>query len=330
MFMRVVLPAPFSPRRAWISPGSTVRSTWSLATTPGKCLVIPLSSSLTAPRYPWMRGAPFRVLPSSPNTLGLVVLGVDGDRPADDPLLQLIQFALQVGGDLAIPLVEWSEADAIVLQRPQVVGAALERALHQLVDPREHCFLDVFLDAGQEQRTDLGDRVASVGVHPDDADVPGLLRGGRGPQPDVASHRKDDVGALGDEVLADRLALGLVGEVPAERSVLLDGIPSKHLNVRPLVLVVFQDAGRESVLEDRDRRDVNAAKRPDLARLERQAQHVRDGRVVGEVDDLEVNVRIGLGRIRRGLVQPEAHRYDHLRALLQAGTNVWCVILARL
>src|SRR6516165_3435284 len=38
---RVVLPAPFSPSRAWISPGSTSNATRSFATTPGKRLVMP-------------------------------------------------------------------------------------------------------------------------------------------------------------------------------------------------------------------------------------------------------------------------------------------------
>src|SRR5215211_4465525 len=41
MFIRVDLPAPFSPRRAWISPGRTSRSMWSLARTPGNRLVMP-------------------------------------------------------------------------------------------------------------------------------------------------------------------------------------------------------------------------------------------------------------------------------------------------
>src|SRR6266511_6409922 len=45
MFMRVDLPAPFSPRSACTSPFVSSRSTWSLATTPGKRLVIPRSSS---------------------------------------------------------------------------------------------------------------------------------------------------------------------------------------------------------------------------------------------------------------------------------------------
>src|SRR5438445_4973305 len=45
MFISVDLPAPFSPTRAWISPARTVRSTWSLAITPGQAFVIPRRSS---------------------------------------------------------------------------------------------------------------------------------------------------------------------------------------------------------------------------------------------------------------------------------------------
>ena len=44
-FISVDLPAPFSPSSAWISPARTSRSTASLATTPGKILVTPRSSS---------------------------------------------------------------------------------------------------------------------------------------------------------------------------------------------------------------------------------------------------------------------------------------------
>src|SRR6185436_15317728 len=45
MFISVVLPAPFSPRSAWISPALTSRLIPLLATTPGKRLVIPRISS---------------------------------------------------------------------------------------------------------------------------------------------------------------------------------------------------------------------------------------------------------------------------------------------
>ncbi len=48
VFIRVDLPAPFSPSSAWISPGSKVRSIASLATSGPNRLVIPRSSSFTA------------------------------------------------------------------------------------------------------------------------------------------------------------------------------------------------------------------------------------------------------------------------------------------
>src|ERR1044071_7518871 len=43
--MRVDLPAPFSPIRAWISPSAAVRSTWAFASTPGKRLTMPCSAT---------------------------------------------------------------------------------------------------------------------------------------------------------------------------------------------------------------------------------------------------------------------------------------------
>ena len=45
IFMRVDLPAPFSPTIAWIVPRETLRKMSWLATTPGKRLVIPRSST---------------------------------------------------------------------------------------------------------------------------------------------------------------------------------------------------------------------------------------------------------------------------------------------
>src|SRR5438046_3966146 len=102
MFMSVVLPAPFSPSSAWISPSSTTRSTWSLATTPRNRLVIPSSSSFRAP-YP-------RVCS------GLVVLGVDRDRSVLDALLDGVDLGLQVGRHLALEVVVRRDSHAAVLQ----------------------------------------------------------------------------------------------------------------------------------------------------------------------------------------------------------------------
>src|SRR5258708_27839213 len=53
--MRVDLPAPFSPRSAWISPARTVKSTLASAVTPGNLFPMPRSSSSS--------GMPASVLP---------------------------------------------------------------------------------------------------------------------------------------------------------------------------------------------------------------------------------------------------------------------------
>jgi hypothetical protein len=105
MFISVVLPAPFSPSKAWISPPETSTVTSSFATTPGNRFVMPFSSRcMTAPaehsqgangvcseaRTPEMRkGAgsprhPSRVAIGAP--LGGVVGGIDRDRAVDDAL----------------------------------------------------------------------------------------------------------------------------------------------------------------------------------------------------------------------------------------------------
>src|ERR1700756_3184971 len=44
MFIRVDLPAPFSPSSAWTSPSRRSKSMWSLARTPGNCFVMPRNS----------------------------------------------------------------------------------------------------------------------------------------------------------------------------------------------------------------------------------------------------------------------------------------------
>src|SRR5437764_12612536 len=100
MFIRVDLPAPFSPSRAWISPGSTARSIRSLATRSPKRLVMPCSSSLRASS----RGAPRRGPPAGsrrPRACHLRILFRLVRRghlhlAADDVLLELVELALEV------------------------------------------------------------------------------------------------------------------------------------------------------------------------------------------------------------------------------------------
>src|SRR5689334_2643016 len=46
IFISVLLPAPFSPTRPWISPGNSAKSTPRSASTPPKAFVMPLSSRM--------------------------------------------------------------------------------------------------------------------------------------------------------------------------------------------------------------------------------------------------------------------------------------------
>ena len=63
IFRRVDLPAPFSPRSAWISPGATSKSTLSRAITPGKRLLIPAmrSKGRVIGTCSWRRALPARL-----------------------------------------------------------------------------------------------------------------------------------------------------------------------------------------------------------------------------------------------------------------------------
>src|SRR6476620_3670723 len=131
MFISVLLPAPFSPSRQWISPGSMTRSMWSLATSEPKLLVRPDSSRCMRAASP-SDGEPgssnrepdssYRepgrrtvvcCLPGSHRTtrmrrgsghLGLY-LRLNHDLAADDVGLDLVQLGLHVRRDLAVEVV---------------------------------------------------------------------------------------------------------------------------------------------------------------------------------------------------------------------------------
>src|SRR5271165_3023256 len=143
MFISVVLPAPFSPSRAWMVPGTMERSMWSLATRLPKRFVMPCSSRFTRPpasfRPPHL-DLPARTRVPGPgrrpragnSTIrpGLRDRGLRRglDRPADDPRLDRGQLGLQAGRDLAGEIVIRRERDAVVGQRADVV-TALEAAV---------------------------------------------------------------------------------------------------------------------------------------------------------------------------------------------------------
>src|SRR5689334_15441748 len=95
--MRVDLPAPFSPRRPWISPLRTARSTASQATTGPKHFVTPRSSSAGAPRV----RETLLVRSSDMSRSELRDLVVDLDLAAADVLDERLQRGVLGGGATA-------------------------------------------------------------------------------------------------------------------------------------------------------------------------------------------------------------------------------------
>src|SRR5438552_14161481 len=263
MFMRVDLPAPFSPSRAWISPGSTTRSMWSLATRSPKRLVMPRSSSLRATSWwGWAARPPTRGGRPGQSGSGLLRLCRRGDRhlAADDVLLELVELALQVGRYLAVQVVEGRELHTVVGQGAGGTAAALQRPVGRLEDRVPHRVGDVLDHGREEHRAVLLGAHATVLVDPDHAvGAVGLLRARRGAQAGTAGDRHDHVSLLRDELVGQPLATVLVGEGTGERAVLRGLVPAEHLDVLALGLVVLGDTVDEPVHEDGDRRDLEAA-----------------------------------------------------------------------
>src|SRR5581483_9282852 len=221
MFISVDLPAPFSPSRACTSPCSTSRSTWSLASTPGNCFVIPLSSrtgsALTAARFYGAENAGGRARgPPSPET------GPGTGRipsPSRSSTLQRRRRLDLAGDDLGLQRVDprdvglrhlradLAEGDAAVLQVERQVDATDQRAVLRRLDGQVDALVDAFHRARQDVRTEVG-LVDVDAVAPD----PLLLRRLERPQPARPGDREDDVRARGDLVRRDRLALVLLGE----------------------------------------------------------------------------------------------------------------------
>src|ERR1700761_8372119 len=135
MFIRVDLPAPFSPSRAWMVPGAMERSMWSLATRLPKRFVMPCSSRSTRPPHPLYGTGNAEFRPGTPvasragnSSISLFVRRLrralrghlDGAR--DDALLDRLQLGLQARRNLAGEVVERRQRHPAVLQRADVVA----------------------------------------------------------------------------------------------------------------------------------------------------------------------------------------------------------------
>src|SRR3954453_1829490 len=191
--MSVLLPAPFSPRSAWISPGSTTRSMESFAVKEPKRLVTPRSSSPTdalrslpldgvptRPRVDRRTGgregeyhvghspAPLRCRSTDrPGSLRLAGRG-DLDLAGGEVLFGGVELALHVGRHLAVELVERGQAGPTVAQVADVVPGR-EAPVRGLGDVGRHRVAEVLGDAGEEVLAVLLRAHEAVRVDPDPA-----------------------------------------------------------------------------------------------------------------------------------------------------------------
>src|SRR5215510_5884445 len=135
MCISVVFPAPFSPSSAWISPLASWKSTWSLAVTPGKRLVIPRISNARVICLP----QEVRNLACHP---GL-------DRPCLQTSGNLLQFRLHHLRNSVLRSMEGRQTDAVVA-RVEHLSATLERALDGHLDRSVDGVVDPFHGARKQ------------------------------------------------------------------------------------------------------------------------------------------------------------------------------------
>src|SRR3712207_1731334 len=139
MFISVDLPAPFSPRSAWISPRRSCRSTPSLAVTAPKRLTMPRSSAASS-AGPSAGGVGGATRPS------LLKRARDFHLAGRDLLLDIFDLLLvlmSVGGYLA-------EAAAAALDVEDAVAARLERVVLHGLDRVEDRRVDALHGAGED------------------------------------------------------------------------------------------------------------------------------------------------------------------------------------
>src|SRR5215510_4275911 len=173
--MSVDLPAPFSPSRAWISPGSTVRSIRSLAVKLPKRLVNPSISSLIRPplcsptHQTRRKGQSVLPLPVPVCHHGMKLLWlhlrVDGDLAVDDVLLERRDLVLEVLRDVTLEVRTVDQVGAAVVQRPDV-RLVVELSVHRVTDGVLDRNVHALRDAGVQHVAVLRSADATVGVDP--------------------------------------------------------------------------------------------------------------------------------------------------------------------
>src|SRR5215213_7071570 len=197
MRIAVDFPAPFSPTMAWMVPGSTRMSMWSLASTSPKRLVMALSSSMNG------------CCPLLRHGVG------DLNLPGDDSPPGLFRLTYRLRADERAVEVVHRVGDAVRVQ-PVDVEAALELSFHHVGDDLVDGVVHALDHAGEDE---AGLDHVLVRVHADDEAVgtplrvfAGLLDRVEGAEARVAGGGEDDVGALA--YLRQRQLLALARVVP--------------------------------------------------------------------------------------------------------------------
>src|SRR3954449_13087299 len=294
----------------------------SLAVSEPKRLVIPRSSSFTDALRMVPLDTVARRFPDRRGSLRLARRG-DLDLPRGNVLLDGVELALHRGRDLAVELVERSEAGSAIAEITGVVAGG-DGPIGGLGDVLRHGVAEVLGHAGEEVLAVLRRALAAVGVDPHHADLAtGRLGRGTRTKTSATGDREDDVRAGLDERLGDGLALVQVGERVGERAALLVLlVPAEHLDVLLLLLVVVLHALPEAVHVDRDRRDVQTTERGHGAGLRHGGGQVATEEATLRGVVLEaVDVRPARGRVDLGVLLLRVLRGDRLHRVTHEATD---------
>ena len=164
---------------------------------------------------------------------------------------------------------------------------------------------------------------------------------------DRAGNRHHDVGTFVIQVLGEGAAIIKALEIAGEQAFLRHRVPAKNLNVGSLLAVVVGDAVIIAVHEGGHRRDVDAAKGADDAGFRHACRQIagkearlvggvdltddiRNGRVIGEINDRIFLVRIGFCRGGGRIAHQEADGYDNVALAFHQRVQVRLIVRLRL
>src|SRR6478735_3101337 len=163
MLDSVLLPAPFSPSRAWTSPTRASKSTWSFASTPGKRFVMPRIVTAGSPSAGAACGTD-----GSVELMAAAWRTVGGRRsfrrppPCRPSALRAAFDSL----DEPVDREDVAQGHLLPLRDPELAGLVVDRALELVERPADDRLLlrgDRGLGLGRDLRPERGDPGEAVG-----------------------------------------------------------------------------------------------------------------------------------------------------------------------